>query len=145
MTSIPNSEIRLAEKSKPVSYLDLLVVGSFITITSAMSPNLAKYSLRPSEKLKWFEIHIELRNDSILYTTWLIKDDQLPISKFTALSILRNFWKAPSQVMKNNTAACFFKDNVMARCNCCLPASTPCFCKWSCCSGNSHGLNSLLT
>jgi len=32
-----------------------------------------------------------LRNDSILYTTWLIKDDQLPISKFTALSILRNF------------------------------------------------------
>lgn len=30
------------------AYLDLLVVGSFITITSAMSPNFEKYSLRLS-------------------------------------------------------------------------------------------------
>ena len=30
-------------------YLDRLVVGSFITITSAISPKLAKYSLSPSE------------------------------------------------------------------------------------------------
>jgi hypothetical protein len=28
--------------------LDLLVVGSFMTMTSAISPNLEKYSLRPS-------------------------------------------------------------------------------------------------
>ena len=32
------------------NYLDRRVVGSFITITSAMSPNLEKYSLRPSAK-----------------------------------------------------------------------------------------------
>ena len=31
-----------------LSYLDLLVVGSFMTMTSDISPNLAKYSLRPS-------------------------------------------------------------------------------------------------
>ena len=31
------------------AYLDRLVVGSFMTITSAMSPNLAKYSFRLSE------------------------------------------------------------------------------------------------
>ena len=34
----------------PKAYLDRLVVGSFMTITSAMSPNLAKYSFRLSEK-----------------------------------------------------------------------------------------------
>ena len=34
------------------THLDLRVVGSFITITSAMSPNLEKYSLRPSVKWK---------------------------------------------------------------------------------------------
>ena len=32
------------------NYLDRRVVGSFITITSAMSPNLEKYSFRPSAK-----------------------------------------------------------------------------------------------
>lgn len=32
------------------SYLERRVVGSFITMTSAMSPNLEKYSLRPSER-----------------------------------------------------------------------------------------------
>ena len=33
---------------KNVPYLDLLVVGSFITITSVISPNLLKYSRSPS-------------------------------------------------------------------------------------------------
>ena len=37
---------------KKKTHLDLRVVGSFITITSAMSPNLEKYSLRPSVKWK---------------------------------------------------------------------------------------------
>jgi hypothetical protein len=31
-----------------ITDLDLLVVGSFMTMTSAISPNLEKYSLRPS-------------------------------------------------------------------------------------------------
>lgn len=34
------------------SYLDLFVVGSFITITSVISPYLLKYSLRPSVRDK---------------------------------------------------------------------------------------------
>ena len=47
----------------PKAYLDRLVVGSFMTITSAMSPNLAKYSLRLSE------IRI---NDSSVFERYLL-------------------------------------------------------------------------
>ena len=42
------------------AYLDRLVVGSFMTITSAMSPNLAKYSFRLSE--------IRINDSSIIHT-----------------------------------------------------------------------------
>jgi len=37
-----------------ITYLDRRVVGSFITITSVMSPYLVKYSLRLSETIKLF-------------------------------------------------------------------------------------------
>ena len=36
-------------------YLERLVVGSFITITSAISPNFEKYSFNPSEKGNFLE------------------------------------------------------------------------------------------
>ena len=36
-------------------YLERLVVGSFITITSAISPNFEKYSFNPSKKGNFLE------------------------------------------------------------------------------------------
>lgn len=48
-----------------ITYLDRRVVGSFITITSVMSPYFVKYSLRLSETIKQFDYL--LHDEKLLY------------------------------------------------------------------------------
>ena len=63
------------------AYLDRLVVGSFMTITSAMSPNLAKYSFRLSE--------IRINDSSIIHKYvyldfWRVRPKKAPIKTTSA-------------------------------------------------------------
>ena len=50
-----NPEYTIFFKKQLFSYLERRVVGSFITITSAISPNFEKYSFNPSEKGNFLE------------------------------------------------------------------------------------------
>lgn len=54
-----------------ITYLDRRVVGSFITMTSVMSPYLVKYSLRLSETIKQFNyfLHNKKLSYNIFSTT----------------------------------------------------------------------------
>lgn len=50
---IQPSRHREVQRTRPPAYLDRLVTGSRITMHSFTSPNLQKYSFKPSEKTGW--------------------------------------------------------------------------------------------